>query len=86
MLLGLFFITIGTLLDLQLLFSQFWLVLLLVVGLQIDQDRRSSRWSRAAPPATCASLCAPALVVGQGGEFGFALLTLMLNDRLATPP
>ena len=34
-LLGLFFITIGTLLDLQLLFRQLWLVLLLVVGLQI---------------------------------------------------
>ena len=34
-LLGLFFITIGTLLDLQLLFRQWWLVLLLVVGLQL---------------------------------------------------
>src|SRR6187549_1757528 len=32
-LIGLFFITIGTLLDLQLLFSRLWLVLLLVIGL-----------------------------------------------------
>jgi Kef-type K+ transport system membrane component KefB len=34
-LIGLFFITIGTLLDLQLLFGRLWLVLLLVVGLQL---------------------------------------------------
>ena len=35
MLIGLFFITIGMLLDVQLLFRQLWLVLLLVVGMQL---------------------------------------------------
>ncbi|HJY38184.1 MAG TPA: cation:proton antiporter, partial [Steroidobacteraceae bacterium] len=81
-LIGLFFITIGTLLDLQLLFRQWWLVLLLVVGLQLakmiivtivarlgtDQSRKALRVG---------------VVMAQGGEFGFALLTLMLSDRLA---
>lgn len=81
-LIGLFFITIGTLLDLQLLFRQLWLVLLLVVGLQLakmiivtivarlgtDQSRKALRVG---------------VVMAQGGEFGFALLTLMLSDRLA---
>ncbi len=81
-LIGLFFITIGTLLDLQQLFRQWWLVLLLVVGLQLakmiivtivarlgtDQSRKALRVG---------------VVMAQGGEFGFALLTLMLNDKLA---
>lgn len=81
-LIGLFFITIGTLLDLQLLFRQWWLVLLLVVGLQLakmiivtivarlgtDQSRKALRVG---------------VVMAQGGEFGFALLTLMLSHRLA---
>lgn len=81
-LIGLFFITIGTLLDLQLLFGRLWLVLLLVVGLQLakmfivtvvarlgtDQSRKALRVG---------------VVMAQGGEFGFALLTLMLSDRLA---
>ena len=59
-LLGLFFITIGTLLDLQLLFRQLWLVLLLVVGLQlVKTDHRHARRARSAP-TTRARRCAPA--------------------------
>lgn len=81
-LLGLFFITIGTLLDLRLLFQQLWLVLLLVLGLQIIKTAVVMLVARGVAGSVRKSLRA-GVVVAQGGEFGFALLTLMLNHRLA---
>jgi CPA2 family monovalent cation:H+ antiporter-2 len=81
-LLGLFFITIGTLLDLQLLFRQIWLVLLLVVALQIVKAGIVAAVARFLVGDLRKALRA-GIIVAQGGEFGFALLTLMLNDRLA---
>ncbi|HSN73158.1 MAG TPA: cation:proton antiporter [Steroidobacteraceae bacterium] len=83
-LLGLFFITIGMLLDLRLLASQLVLVLALVLGLLVIKTvivtvlsyRIARDWRKAARTG---------IVMAQGGEFGFALLTLMLNDRLAGP-
>src|SRR5262245_25648930 len=81
-LLGLFFITIGTLLDLDLLIRQWWLVLLLVVGLQVVKTAIVMLVTRAFADNMRKALRS-GLVVAQGGEFGFALLTLMLNDRLA---
>jgi CPA2 family monovalent cation:H+ antiporter-2 len=81
-LLGLFFITIGTLLDLQLLFRRLWLVLLLVVSLQLIKTLIVTAVARGVAGETRKAFRA-GLVVAQGGEFGFALLTLMLNDRLA---
>jgi CPA2 family monovalent cation:H+ antiporter-2 len=81
-LLGLFFITIGTLLDLQLLVRQLWLVLLLVAGLQVIKAAIVTLAARTVAGDLRKSLRA-GIVVAQGGEFGFALLTLMLNDHLA---
>jgi len=83
-LLGLFFITVGTLLDLHLVFDRFALVLLLVCVLLIAKTtiitilahRLEGKWHHALRGG---------LVVAQGGEFGFALLTLMLNDKLVAP-
>jgi len=83
-LLGLFFISIGLLLDLDLLLEQIWIVLLLVVGLcvlkaaiiTIIAQRRTRNWRKSLRTG---------IVMAQGGEFGFALLTLMLNDQLASP-
>jgi CPA2 family monovalent cation:H+ antiporter-2 len=83
-LLGLFFITIGMLLDLGLLAARLWLVLLLVFVLLLVKagivtvlaQRLARDWGQAARAG---------IVMAQGGEFGFALLTLMLNDRLAGP-
>ena len=83
-LLGLFFITIGMLLDLQLLGAQLWLVLMLVLGLLLIKAAIvtalsyliAKDWRKATRTG---------LVMAQGGEFGFALLTLALNDRLAGP-
>ena len=81
-LLGLFFITIGTLLDLRLLFLQLWLVLLLVLGLQIIKAAFVTLIARGVAGSLRKALRA-GIVVAQGGEFGFALLTLMLNHKLA---
>jgi monovalent cation:H+ antiporter-2, CPA2 family len=81
-LLGLFFITIGTLLDLQLLFRRLWLVLLLVIALQAIKTLIVALVARGVANNMRKAL-RTGLVVAQGGEFGFALLTLMLNDRLA---
>ena len=83
-LLGLFFITIGMLLDLQLLAGQLLLVLMLVFGLLLIKaaivtalaHRIAKDWRKATRTG---------LVMAQGGEFGFALLTLALNDQLAGP-
>ncbi len=80
-LLGLFFITVGTLLDLRLLVDRLWLVLLLVLLLQLSKAfivsvlarRLTKDWQSAVQTG---------LVIAQGGEFGFALLTLTLNDSL----
>jgi monovalent cation:H+ antiporter-2, CPA2 family len=81
-LIGLFFITIGTLLDLQLLFRQWWLVLLLVVGVQLVKIVIITAVARFGTDESRKALRA-GVVMAQGSEFGFALLTLMLNDRLA---
>lgn len=81
-LLGLFFITIGTLLDLQLLIRNLWLVLLLVLSLQLVKAAIVTLVARLVSGGLRRSVRA-GLIVAQGGEFGFALLTLMLNDRLA---
>lgn len=80
-LLGLFFITVGTLLDLRLLVDRLWLVLVLVLLLQFSKAfivsvlarRLTKDWQSAVQTG---------LVIAQGGEFGFALLTLTLNDKL----
>jgi len=80
-LLGLFFITVGTLLDFHLLIERLWLVLLLVLLLQLSKvgivallaRRFTKDWQSALQTG---------LVIAQGGEFGFALLTLTLNDHL----
>lgn len=81
-LLGLFFITVGTLLEVRLLLQQLWLVLLLVLALQMSKALIVAVLARRFT-ASWQSALQTGLVIAQGGEFGFALLTLMLNDRLA---
>ena len=81
-LIGLFFITIGTLLDLQLLFRQLWLVLLLVIGMQLAKMIIVTLVARLGTDNSRKALRA-GVVMAQGGEFGFALLTLVLGDKLA---
>jgi CPA2 family monovalent cation:H+ antiporter-2 len=83
-LLGLFFITVGTLLDLHLVFDRFLLVVVLVLVLLTVKTVVVTVLARLLEGQWYYALRG-GLVVAQGGEFGFALLTLVLNDRLVAP-
>lgn len=83
-LLGLFFITVGMLLDVGLLLRHFPLVAALLAGMLL---LKAAVVTFAAKPATRSwfkSLRA-GVVVSQGGEFGFALLILLLRRELLDP-
>ena len=74
-LLGLFFVTVGMMLDLRLVMDQAWLVLLLLfllVGLKFALIGLLAR----AFGATSGAALRTGLALAQGGEFGFVLLAL----------
>lgn len=80
-LMGLFFITVGTKLNLGIL-PELWLpILLLVLGLTIGKSILIALLTRLFAADNGASL-RTGLVLAQGGEFGFALLTLALSNGL----
>jgi CPA2 family monovalent cation:H+ antiporter-2 len=83
-LLGLFFITVGMLLDVALLLRHFPMVAAIVAGMLL---LKAAVVTAAAKPATRSWFKAlrTGVVVGQGGEFGFALLTLLLRRELLDP-
>ena len=83
-LLGLFFITVGMLLDVGLLLRHFPLVAALLAGMLL---LKAAVVTFAAKPATRSWFKAlrAGVVVSQGGEFGFALLTLLLRRELLDP-
>ncbi len=72
-LLGLFFITVGMMLDLHLVFDQAWLVIVLLALLVMFKFALIGGLARAfgAPAGTSLRT---ALALAQGGEFGFVLL------------
>jgi CPA2 family monovalent cation:H+ antiporter-2 len=80
-LLGLFFITVGMLLDVGLLLRHFPLVAAILVGMLL---LKATVVTFAAKPATKSwfKSLRTGVIVGQGGEFGFALLTLLLRREL----
>jgi len=82
--LGLFFITVGTLLNLALVFEHFALVVIIVTVLLTAKALIVALLARYLFGGWYQSLRA-GIVIAQGGEFGFALLTLMLNDGLVSP-
>jgi monovalent cation:H+ antiporter-2, CPA2 family len=83
-LLGLFFITVGMLLDVPLLVRTLPLVSAILAGMLL---LKAAVVTVAAKPATRSWFKAlrTGVVVSQGGEFGFALLTLLLRRELADP-
>jgi monovalent cation:H+ antiporter-2, CPA2 family len=83
-LLGLFFITVGMLLDVPLLLRTLPLVSATLVGMLL---LKAAVVTVAAKPATHSwfKSLRTGVVVSQGGEFGFALLTLLLRRQLADP-
>ncbi len=82
-LLGLFFVSVGMLLDLGLLVTQLPLVLLLLAGLLLVKTAIVTLVVRQFVPNTRKALRA-GIVVSMGGEFGFALLTLLLKGRMVS--
>ncbi|HEV3010233.1 MAG TPA: monovalent cation:proton antiporter-2 (CPA2) family protein [Burkholderiales bacterium] len=88
-LLGLFFITVGMMLDLRLVIAEFWLVLLFLVLLTFIKAALIAALSRAFG-ATTGTALRVALALAQGGEFGFVLLPLagiagVVPDELLQP-
>jgi CPA2 family monovalent cation:H+ antiporter-2 len=80
-LLGLFFVSVGMLLDLRLLLTQLPLVLLLLATLLIVKTAVVLAVARPFVPNTRKAL-RTGIVLCMGGEFGFALLTLLLKGRM----
>ncbi len=83
-LLGLFFITVGMLLDVRLLFRELPLVTVILVGMLMFKAVVVTFVAKP-PTASWFKSLRTGVVVAQGGEFGFALLTLLLRRELADP-
>ncbi|HVN42866.1 MAG TPA: cation:proton antiporter, partial [Steroidobacteraceae bacterium] len=84
-LLGLFFVSVGMLFDLRALIAQLPLVLLIVASLLAVKTLLVTLIVRRFVPNTRKAL-RTGLVVSMGGELGFALLTLLLNNRGVAAP
>ncbi len=83
-LLGLFFITVGMLVDFRRLYEQFALISMLVVMLVLGKAALTTLLSRKLA-GNWHDACRSALVTAQGGEFGLALLTLALQFEVVPP-
>jgi CPA2 family monovalent cation:H+ antiporter-2 len=83
-LVGVFFVLVGMLLDLRLLLAQLPLVLLLLVLLVMTKTLIVTLIVRQFVPNSRKAL-RTAVTVSMGGEFGFALLTLLLQGQAADP-
>jgi CPA2 family monovalent cation:H+ antiporter-2 len=83
-LLGLFFITVGMLMNFALLLQHFLLVTAVIAGMLV---LKAGIVALIAQPAThdWFKSLRTGVVVSQGGEFGFALLTLLLRRDLLDP-
>ncbi len=84
-LLGLFFVTVGMLLDLRLVLGQAWLVLAFLAVLVAGKGALIALLARAfgAAPGTALRT---ALALAQGSEFGFVLLAQARAAQLAPEP
>jgi CPA2 family monovalent cation:H+ antiporter-2 len=83
-LLGLFFITVGMLLDVRLLFRDLMTVTAILVGMLLLKAGVVMLVAQPATKSWFKSL-RTGVVVAQSGEFGFALLTLLLRRALLDP-
>ncbi len=83
-LLGLFFISVGMLLDFHALWREFWLVLALAAGMVFVKAIVATLATRLFVDSTFKSL-RTGLTLAVGGEFGIALLTLLLQGRAIDP-
>jgi CPA2 family monovalent cation:H+ antiporter-2 len=85
LLLGLFFISVGMLLDLELLANQFLLISATVVGLVVLKVGAAALAVRGFVSTSFKAL-RTGLLLGGGGEFGVALLTLLIKAPNSIAP
>jgi CPA2 family monovalent cation:H+ antiporter-2 len=78
-LLGLFFISVGMLMDLRLLMSEFLLISALLVGVLLIKAVVAALATRLFEPSTFKAV-RTGIVMSIGGEFGIALFTLVLQS------
>jgi CPA2 family monovalent cation:H+ antiporter-2 len=83
-LLGLFFITVGMLLDVGLLLRDLPVVLAILLGMLLLKAAVVAVVAKPATKSWFKSL-RTGVIVSQGGEFGFALLILLLRKQLLDP-
>ncbi len=83
-LLGLFFITIGMLTDVSQWYQTWTWILLLFLTLTLAKMLLITILGRLSGN-TFSVACRTGLVLAQGGEFGFALLTLALTEKILPP-
>src|SRR3954466_9505674 len=79
-LLGLFFISVGMLLDFHALWSEFWLIFALAFVMLVIKAIVAACATRLFVDSTFKSL-RTGLTLAVGGEFGIALLTLLLQNK-----
>ena len=84
LLLGLFFISVGMLLDVRLVASQFLLISAMVLGLVLLKVAAATLSVRPFVSTHFKAL-RTGMVLGGGGEFGVALLTLLLQSQAVSP-
>lgn len=83
-LLGLFFITIGMLTDVR-IWSETWVWIALLLGAIVFVKMMLITFISYFNRIDIASSLRTGLILAQGGEFGFAILTLSLNHHLLPP-
>jgi CPA2 family monovalent cation:H+ antiporter-2 len=83
-LLGLFFISVGMLLDFNALWREFWLILALLVALVVVKACVAALATRVFVDSAFKSV-RTGLTLAVGGEFGIALLTLLLQNKAIDP-
>ena len=85
LLLGLFFISVGMLLDVRLLYRQFLLVTGLLLALLLLKSLLIALVTRVYVDSTFKAVRTSVVLAG-GGEFGVALLTLLVQHEALLPP
>jgi CPA2 family monovalent cation:H+ antiporter-2 len=83
-LLGLFFITVGMLLDVHLLIDDFVVISALLIGLVVIKATVAALVTRFFLDSNFKAI-RTGIVISMGGEFGIALLTLVLQGRAVAP-
>lgn len=83
-LLGLFFITVGMLTDITMWHATWMWIVLLLLALTVGKMLLITTLTRLSGSNAPTSF-RTAIVLAQGGEFGFALLTLALNNHVMPP-